>query len=232
MTAVDAGTIVALAHALRNSRAFGCALLPALLEHVGADVGIFRAGDGGVPVTSGFSLAVGGSAGDPWTRHQRELAPVLAAAGDAGVSVDAMVLGQRRVRSTRYFSEVVRPHGGNETLFAVPRWDEAPAGCLVLGRCGAGGRFGRADVSRVHALLPAIALATSALIAREQPIETPVLSRREAEIVDLLSRGLSSRDIASVLGTSVNTVRNQVGRLMARLEVATRAELVARCRRP
>jgi len=134
MTAVDAGTIVALAHVLRNSREFGCALLPARLAHVGADVGIFRAGDGGAPVTSGFSIAGGGPPGDPWTRHQRELAPVLTAAAATGVGVDAMVMGQRRVRSTRYFSEVVRPHGGNETLFAVPRWGEAAAGCLVLGR--------------------------------------------------------------------------------------------------
>jgi len=85
-------------------------------------------------------------------------------------------------------------------------------------------------VRRLNELLPAIALATTALLAREQQREAPALSPREAEIIDLLNRGLSSRDIASVLGTSVNTVRNQVWRLMARLEVATRAELVARCR--
>jgi DNA-binding CsgD family transcriptional regulator len=53
------------------------------------------------------------------------------------------------------------------------------------------------------------------------------LSPRESEIVSLLIRGLRSREIGDALGTSVNTVRNQISRLMARLGVGTRAELVA-----
>jgi DNA-binding CsgD family transcriptional regulator len=82
----------------------------------------------------------------------------------------------------------------------------------------------------VDGLLPAIAMASVAVAARGAgSLEATALSRREREIVDLLRRGLRSREIAGALGTSPNTVRNQVWRLMARLGAATRAELIARC---
>ena len=55
------------------------------------------------------------------------------------------------------------------------------------------------------------------------------LTAREAEIVALVRLGFRSGEIAAQLGTSVNTVRNQIWRLMARLGVGTRAELIAAC---
>jgi DNA-binding NarL/FixJ family response regulator len=39
--------------------------------------------------------------------------------------------------------------------------------------------------------------------------------------------GLQNREIAAALGTSVNTVRKQLVSLFEKLEVASRAELVA-----
>ena len=147
----------------------------------------------------------------------------------AGAAVDAEVLGERRVRSTRYFSEIVRPHGGRETLCAVPTWGAVPVGCLWLGRCGPRGRFRRGDIAAVDALLPAIAMASVAIRQKDvRPAAPTALSAREREIVDLLRLGLRSREIGGALGTSPNTVRNQIWRLMARLGVGTRAELIAR----
>jgi len=224
---VSAETIVALAAASADRAAFGRMLLEDLMRHLGADVGMLRIGASGVPTFSGLSPTVVGGGSDPWTRHAAELGPVLAVAARAGVAVDTAVLGERRVRSARYFSEVVRPHGGRDTLYALPSFRERPAACLVLGRCGARGRFRPVDLEEVHLLLPAIALASKALAGvgeQEAPVD---LSSRESEIVTLLTRGLRSREIGDALGTSVNTVRNQISRLMARLGVGTRAELVA-----
>ena len=78
----------------------------------------------------------------------------------------------------------------------------------------------------MDALLPTIALASVAVAKRARQ-RGAALSARETEIVELLRRGFRSREIAGALGTSPNTVRNQIWRLMARVGAATRAELIA-----
>jgi len=223
---VDAGTIVALAHASRGIVDFQQALLDEVMRHVGADVGLFQVRASGAPAARGFGTNVAGDWSAARARHAAELGPVLAAAGKSA-AVDTNVLGERRVRSTRYFSEVVRPHGGRETLCAVPMWRGQSTGCLWLGRCGPRGRFRRRDLQAVDLLLPAIALTGVSLGEAGRRRATATLTAREADIVAFLRLGLRSADIAAQLGTSVNTVRNQIWRLMARLGVGTRAELIA-----
>jgi DNA-binding CsgD family transcriptional regulator len=226
---VDSGTIVELARSSRSAAAFQQALLTAVMQHVEADVGAFGIGAVVSPATHGFQADVVRDWASTRRRHATELGPVLAAAR-AGVAVDAEILGEMRVRSSRYFAEVVRPHGGRETLCALPTWGGQPVGCLWLGRCGPRGRFHRRDVAGVTALLPAIAMASVVMAAqRIRPTAGTTLSARESEIVDLLRLGLRSREIAGALGTSTNTVRNQIWRLMARLGAGTRGELIARC---
>jgi DNA-binding CsgD family transcriptional regulator len=226
ISAVNADTIVALAQAFHETLAFQRALLDGVIRHVGADVGAFLIGETGPVTTQGLPASFVERRGGTWRRHVAELGPVLEMAARSGSAVDTDVLGERRVRSTRYFSEVVRPNGGRETLFAIPSWRGRPAACLLLGRCGPRGRFRRPDLQRVDALLPAIALA-SVSFKKADVLPRAELSARESEIVALLMRGFRSREIATALGTSVNTVRNQVSRLMARLGVGTRAELIA-----
>ena len=223
---MDPGTIVALADASADVLDFERTLLAGLMRHVGAEVAALRVGDGGPAITEGFSARLLEAGGNPWDRHAAELGPVLTAAARTGCAVDTAVLGDRRVRSTRYFTEIVRPHGGRETLYALPSWRGRPVACLLLGRCGPRGRFGDPDLRRLQALLPAIALASAAFM-RANARTPAALSPREWEIVGLLARGFRSREIGNALGTSVNTVRNQVSRLMARFGVGTRAELLA-----
>jgi DNA-binding NarL/FixJ family response regulator len=59
----------------------------------------------------------------------------------------------------------------------------------------------------------------------------PRLSEREREILDLVARGHDNRRIARELFLSDKTVRNNVSTLLAKLEVADRAEAIARARR-
>jgi len=180
------------------------------------------------PATVGFRSDVIEDWKAASARHAAELAPILAAARGAA-SVDVRVLGEGRARSTRYFAEVVRPHGGRETLCAIPVWQDEPVGCLWLGRCGSRGRFHSRDLARVNAVLPTIAMASAAATGTTALPAWLALSPRETEIVDLLRRGLRSNEIAAALGTSPNTVRNQIWRLMARAGASTRAELIAVC---
>ncbi len=58
----------------------------------------------------------------------------------------------------------------------------------------------------------------------------PGLTTREVDVLDLLSRGRSNNEIASVLFLSPKTVRNHVSTVLAKIGATTRAEGVARAR--
>lgn len=54
------------------------------------------------------------------------------------------------------------------------------------------------------------------------------LTRREIEALDLIARGRSNADIASVLSIAPKTVRNHVSNIFGKLGVSHRAEAVVR----
>jgi DNA-binding NarL/FixJ family response regulator len=58
----------------------------------------------------------------------------------------------------------------------------------------------------------------------------PDLTEREREILALMAQGRSNEDVATVLGTSIKTVRNQVSSILSKMQVADREEAIARAR--
>jgi DNA-binding NarL/FixJ family response regulator len=52
------------------------------------------------------------------------------------------------------------------------------------------------------------------------------LTDREREVLQMLSKGLTNKQIAQVLGISGNTIRNHVNSILQKLEVADRTEAV------
>lgn len=56
---------------------------------------------------------------------------------------------------------------------------------------------------------------------------TEPLTTRELEVYELIAKGLSNRDIASVLGISAHTAKFHVAQILAKVGAATRAEAVA-----
>jgi TolB-like protein/DNA-binding CsgD family transcriptional regulator/Tfp pilus assembly protein PilF len=66
------------------------------------------------------------------------------------------------------------------------------------------------------------------VVASEVPAspESYDLTPRQVEILNLIGRGLSNRDISELLGISVNTVKVHVRALMAALDVSNRTEAV------
>ena len=58
------------------------------------------------------------------------------------------------------------------------------------------------------------------------PDAVTLLSKREQEIADLVSRGLTTRQIAELSYVSENTVKQHLKRIFAKLQVRSRAELV------
>ena len=177
MGVFDAASVIDLAQGCVDLVHLERTLLGQLLTAFGADVGCLRlsrgapskavtaAGHPAPPEASmGFALS---SALDATTRerHAGELRAVLESACRDGVAVDVDVLGEAAVRSTRYFSEFVHPQGGRATLFAFPRLRGRIVGCLLLGRGNGPGRFLPRERDRLHALLPAIAVAGAATVA-------------------------------------------------------------------
>ena len=66
--------------------------------------------------------------------------------------------------------------------------------------------------------------------SRRDPVPFPQLTEREREILDLVARGLTNAAIARKFVLSDKTVRNHVSNVFAKLQVAGRAEAVARAR--
>lgn len=60
------------------------------------------------------------------------------------------------------------------------------------------------------------------------PILAP--SRRHAQILECLSRGLANKEIAGALGCSVKNVEYHLGRMLRKTGCSSRAQLVARAR--
>jgi len=64
--------------------------------------------------------------------------------------------------------------------------------------------------------------------ARPQRTVRPTLTRRERQVLDLMSQGMGNRAIAAQLFISENTVKNHVRRVHEKLGVRTRTEAVVR----
>lgn len=62
------------------------------------------------------------------------------------------------------------------------------------------------------------------------PHPFPELTEREREVLELLARGMSNAEIASVLGISQKTVRNHVSNIFNKLQVADRAQAIVQAR--
>jgi len=70
------------------------------------------------------------------------------------------------------------------------------------------------------------------MLAREQPRDLPSspLTRRECEILGLIDRGLSNKEIAGTLCIEIATVKNHVHHILEKLHVHRRGEAAARAR--
>jgi DNA-binding NarL/FixJ family response regulator len=137
--------------------------------------------------------------------EQTPTAPVLmlTMADDDGSLLAALQAGAR--------GYLVKGAGRDEVLHAVRT---VAAGGAV---------FGAESAARITSLLAGARL-------RDAGQLFPSLTAREAEVLDLVARGLDNRRIARQLVVAEKTVRNHVTHIFEKLHVATRAEAVARAR--
>jgi DNA-binding CsgD family transcriptional regulator len=164
-----------------------------------------------------------------FARYEPDLRRPLEVARRVGGFVDHEVYSSRDRRELPIYCEMVKPQRVRSILLLLPAWKGNVLGMIRLERHGAR-PFSHEDVDAATALLPVVEVGVAALRSTLSPVAEeamPELSRREAQIAGHVERGLTTFQIALILGTSPLTVRNQIGRIFDKTGVASRAELAA-----
>lgn len=203
-----------------------------LFLHLGRVIGFevaFCVRDGAMgPHAPGFDPAVRKWARARWSHYAHGCAALVAAtACGRRAVVDREVLGSAAFERTAVYQEVIRPHHGHSSLMLALGADGRTEALIILGRTQRG--FRRAEVEQMERLQPVLTVgefASRRFPAAAEP--APQLSARERDLLAYLRLGYTNREVALALGTSVNTVRNQLVSLFAKLSASSRAEAVAR----
>jgi DNA-binding CsgD family transcriptional regulator len=229
-----AGALAELGCSAASRLAFRREALALLERHVGFEGSLFTSLDPALPmdqeVFAGLDHQVIARARADWAScYAAELAPLFSVAAAAGgIVIDSRVFGPRERSRLRYFNEVIRPTGVRHMMWMDLRRRGRLAGMLAFTRTGRA--FHDRDAGLLRSLRSVLALADGYLDRPAPSVagETGIgrLSPREREILDLVSRGYTNPEIALGLGTSANTVRNQLHALFRKVGVTTRAELV------
>lgn len=207
---------------------FGEELLRILEGVVGADAGILCGLDGNPPLVTRnldetkVAIIERATRLAP-TRYASDLSAPTQAFLRTGAALDHELFTEHEREQLPIFREVVRPAGLDSLLFLCLRWRREPMMLIHLSR-GGGQAFDAGALDRALDLLPTIELAMAAIpSASAEALLTP----REREIASHVARGLTTPQIAQVLGLSRYTVRNQLFRIFDKLKVASRSELAA-----
>jgi DNA-binding CsgD family transcriptional regulator len=116
--------------------------------------------------------------------------------------------------------------GLGSALVLLPTSRGGKLGTIVVERSG-GEAFSAQEIAAALELLPIVELALSTLPTAPENAPLALLSTRETEIAHHVERGLTTNQIALVLGTSPFTVRNQISKIFDKTRTASRAELAA-----
>jgi DNA-binding CsgD family transcriptional regulator len=151
-----------------------------------------------------------------------------------GVAIDTDIVPARDRERLPLYTEILRPSGVRTFLACNAVFRGQMTSAIALCRHGQGARFDTADVERMRPVTRALGLVEVAFMARTSnapPEEAQLLadlSTREAEVAQMLARGLQNKEIAALLGTSPDTVRKQTIRIYEKMHVEGRVQLLAR----
>ena len=163
------------------------------------------------------------------TRYAADISNAANTALVHGGLITTEIFSLKERTESAFFREVVKVRRISCQLCLLPRWRGVPLGFMTLTRYGRGSAFSSRQLNATLALVPVIGLGLAALSAGSPPHETAltVLTARELEIARHVMQGLSTREVACLLGTSPFTVRNQLSRIFEKTGVLNRAELAS-----
>jgi DNA-binding CsgD family transcriptional regulator len=228
---------VAAAEAV-SLRAYRGAVLSAVGAVVPFDAALYHALSPRVPLETavilGVDPAVVARSTSRWDDVAVELAPLRARA-DAELVASPEEVFRPKSRGRATLARLLRPYGMRSlaVVHLVVRDAVHAAVVLMAARRNA---FGERELSLLRELAPSMAAgdalhealdgAPRATSTRRLVCRDERLTARQREIVERVAMGLSNAEIATGLGLSPNTVRNQLARVFARLEANNRADVV------
>lgn len=161
------------------------------------------------------------------TRYARDLLPVFAFSAREGACLDSQFYqSEREKRESLLYQEVLRPAGVRSMLQICARWKGQPLIRFNLNR-DSGRLFQARELEAALRLLPTLEASLVAHGAGAPGVSIDGLTERESEIACFVGQGLTTPQIAEVLGTSRFTVRNQLTRIYEKLDIGGRVELAA-----
>lgn len=166
------------------------------------------------------------AAADRYWPDRARLNAVARQAG--GVAFDTEVLPASERRERVFYREIVAGLGLRTIAVSVLELRRQPVSCIYFGWTSRQARRER-EVAVLRAALPLLALGDA--VHHPADVRTTIdigLTQREREIVDLIVRGLTNMEIATLLGTAPATVKNQVAAILRKTGTANRTELAWR----
>jgi DNA-binding CsgD family transcriptional regulator len=169
-------------------------------------------------------------------RYLPELARATqAAVRNGGAYLDNEIYTASERGRMHFYGDIIRPQNITSQLVGHLSFRERRLGNVHLCRHGRSRSFKRSELASLLAVVPTLALAEKALrLAPPDPWDEQALERltvRERQISTYICSGLRTQEIASLLGTSPYTVRNQLQKLFDKLGVSNRTELAIRLER-
>lgn len=225
-----------------SQRSFRERALDLLAECVPHDAAFFHALNPRVPLEAGvwrgLDLGVLAQSLAHWDQYAVDLARWRTAAlAHEGVAVDTEVFAPSERKRLHYFEHFARPLGIRHCALVhlVVRGRVLSVVALVRTRSAA--LYTEAETALLRSVAPVLALADAA--QQSEPVVAPLassdlaprcvdtrLTPRQQDIVSRVALGQTNAQIASALGLSANTIRNQLVLAMERLGAGNRAEVV------
>ncbi len=179
----------------------------------------------------GFEVSGEATTGDDAVAQARALTPDV-------VLMDVQMPGQNGVDATREIVEAALPchvlilttfddedyvldgisAGASGYLLKDVRAEEL---CDVIRRVAAGERFIQPKVAAIY---------LRRVAEREAEVPAESLTPRETEVLQLLARGRTNREISTTLHLSTSTVKNHVNSILSKLRVRNRTEAALKSR--
>jgi two-component system nitrate/nitrite response regulator NarL len=163
-----------------------------------------------------------------------------------GLHPDVVLLDMELIGAARLLRTVVRDSDRTKVIaLGMEESDDGLVACVEAGASGWVPRDGSVDqlVARIHGVARGEMDCSPRVVGRlaervanlavqvDSRAYDPRLTRRESEIVFLIEKGLSNKQIAGRLSIQLCTVKNHVHRILEKLDVSRRGEVAAQARR-
>jgi len=146
-----------------------------------------------------------------------------------GVIVDADALTVKDREAMPFYREVTHGLGIRNVAACVMGVAGRPQRSMYLGRTSRGSRFvrGLPLLRAARAVLALGAEVHDAGDATSRARALPSLTAREREVMSLVCRGWTNREVAAAFASSPRTVKNQVASILWKTGASNRTELAA-----